>query len=190
MDKKSIKDFFDACASSWDNNTVKDDMIINKILDNAKMSKGESVLDVACGTGIMIPYYLKRGLIPCGIDISNKMIEIAHHKFKDVEFICEDVETFTGRKFDHIVIYNAFPHFIDPDKLIKHLTNLLNKKGTLTIAHGQSRHNINKHHMDKAISISRKLLEASELNKIMSQYLNVYLMIDDDKMYELCGILK
>ncbi len=114
MDKNSIEAFFDRAASSWDEEMIKDDLIIETILDNAKVEKDNTVLDVACGTGVMIPYYLDRGAHPTGIDLSKKMIEIASNKFKDVEFIWGDVEELNNRKFDRIIVYNAFPHFINP----------------------------------------------------------------------------
>lgn len=190
MDKNSIEAFFDRAASSWDEEMIKDDLIIKTILDNAGVEKGDTVLDVACGTGVMIPYYLDREAIPCGIDLSKKMIEISKSKFKDIEFIWGDVEELDNRKFDRIIVYNAFPHFIDPEALIKHLATLLNKDGTLTIAHGMSRERINHHHEGVASSISNGLMEARELAKIMSKYLDVYVSIDDDRMYQVSGILK
>lgn len=187
MDKTSIEAFFDRAASSWDEEMIKDDLIIETILDNARVEKDNTVLDVACGTGVMIPYYLDRGAHPTGIDLSKKMIEIASDKFKDVEFIWGDVEKLNDRKFDRVLVYNAFPHFIDPEALVKHLATLLNKDGTLTIAHGMSRERINHHHEGAASTISNGLMEASDLAKIMSKYLDVYVSIDDDRMYQVSG---
>lgn len=189
MDKTNIEAFFDRAASSWDDEMIKDDLIIKTILDNAQVKEGDTVLDVACGTGVMIPYYLERSANPTGIDLSKKMVEIAKDKFKDVEFIWGDVEELNDRKFDHVVVYNAFPHFIDPEALVKHLATLLNENGTLTIAHGMSRERINHHHEGVASSISNGLMEASELAKIMSKYLDVYVSIDDDRMYQVSGKL-
>lgn len=189
MDKTSIEAFFDRAASSWDDEMIKDDLIIKTILDNAQVKEDDTVLDVACGTGVMISYYLDRGAHPTGIDLSKKMIEIAKKKFNNVEFIWGDVEELNDRKFDRVVVYNAFPHFIDPEALIKHLATLLNKNGTLTIAHGMSRERINHHHEGVASSISNGLMEASELAKIMSKYLDVYVSIDDDRMYQVSGKL-
>lgn len=192
MDKNSIEAFFDKAASSWDEEMIKDDLIIKTILDNARVEKGNTVLDVACGTGVMITYYLDRGAHPTGIDLSKKMIEIASDKFKDVEFIWGDVEELNDRKFDRIIVYNAFPHFIDPEALVKHLATLLNKDGTLTIAHGMSRERINHHHHHEGVasSISNGLIKASELAKAMSKYLDVYVSVDDDRMYQVSGKLK
>ena len=74
--------------------------------------------------------------------------------------------------------------------MIKHLATLLNKDGTLTIAHGMSRERINNHHEGVASSISNGLIKASELAKMMSKYLDVYASIDDDRMYQVSGLLK
>ena len=190
MNKTSIEAFFDRAASSWDDEMIKDDLIIKTILDNANVEEGNTVLDVACGTGVMIPYYLERSANPTGIDLSKKMVEISQSKFKDIEFIWGDVEELTDCKFDHVVVYNAFPHFINPEALVKNLATLLIKNGTLTIDHGMSRERINHHHEGVASSISNGLMKAGELAKIMSKYFDVYVSIDDDKMYQVSGKLK
>ena len=76
--------------------------------------------------------------------------------------------------------------------MIKHLATLLNKDGTLTIAHGMSRERINHHHHHEGVasSISNGLIKASELAKAMSKYLDVYVSVDDDRMYQVSGKLK
>lgn len=187
MDKASIKNFFDSLAPLWDKDMIKDDAIINKIMDEGCVNNSK-VLDVACGTGVLIPYYLDRKCDVTGIDISGEMIKIASSKFKDVKFICGDVEKYSNDKFDNIVIYNAFPHFIDPDLLIKHLASLLNENGYLNIAHGMSREKINKHHEGKASDYSRDLLSGEELASIMNKYLDVKLIVDNDNYYHVVGI--
>ena len=126
MNKKDIVEFFDRCAPTWDAELIKSDAIIGKSLDNAEIGAGQDVLDVACGTGVMFPYYLEREVASVtGIDISPEMAKIAEGKFADVSnvrIICGDVEeTAFDRKFDRIVVYNAFPHFPDPRRLIKTL---------------------------------------------------------------------
>ena len=74
--------------------------------------------------------------------------------------------------------------------MVKHLATLLNKDDTLTIAHEMSRERINNHHEGVASSISNGLIKASELAKMMSKYLDVYASIDDDRMYQVSGLLK
>ena len=78
MEKKDIIAFFDRCAPSWDAEMIKNDTIIGKILDNAEIAEGMTVLDVACGTGVLFDYYLQRNVASVtGIDISPEMAKIA-----------------------------------------------------------------------------------------------------------------
>ena len=193
MDKKDVIAFFDRCAPSWDAEMVKDDAIIEKILDNAQVGEGMDILDVACGTGVMIPYYLKRNASSVtGIDISPEMAKIAAEKFEsepNVTVICGDVEDVAfHRKFDRIVVYNAFPHFPNPKHLIKTLSALLKEDGRLTVAHGASREAIDAHHSGSASKVSNGLMRAEELVKLFSPHVDVEVMISNEKMYQVSGV--
>ena len=111
-------------APQWDADVIRHDDIIATILDNAGVKPGADVLDVACGTGVLFPDYLARDVAAVtGIDISPEMAKIAAGKYENdsrVQVICGDVESYAfGRKFDRIVVYNAFPHFPYPKRLIK-----------------------------------------------------------------------
>ena len=126
MDKNEVISFFDIHSTSWDENMEKDDRKINEILDVAKISSGKSVLDIACGTGVMIDYYIERNVSKItGVDISSKMIEIARNKFKKydfIDFLCEDAEEFNFKnQYDRVMVFNAFPHFPNPKILQKPL---------------------------------------------------------------------
>ena len=78
MDKKEIASFFDSLAESWDAEMIKSQWKIDRILSIAEVTESKSVLDVACGTGVLIPDYIKRSVSKCtAIDISDKMIEKA-----------------------------------------------------------------------------------------------------------------
>ena len=60
MNKIKIRDFFNRLSSTWDEGMVRDEEVITKILDNAQVSEGKDILDVASGTGVLFPDYLKR----------------------------------------------------------------------------------------------------------------------------------
>ena len=141
IETKDVIAFFDRLAPDWDAEMIRSDEIINAILDNAGVSSGKDILDVATGTGVLIPYYLMRKVASVtAIDISPKMCGICADKFSGderVKVICGDAETEEfGKLFDCIVVYNAFPHFPDPEGLISRLASLLKPRGILTVAHG------------------------------------------------------
>lgn len=192
MEKKDVIEFFDRMASNWDADMIKSDEKIGKILDNAEVGEGMEVLDVACGTGVMFPYYLARKVASVtGIDISPEMTKIAAAKFdayQNVRVICGDVEDYAfDRKFDRIVVYNAFPHFPNPKRLIATLADLLKEGGRLTIAHGQSREAIDGHHHGTASKISNGLMRADALKALFDPHFEVEIMISNSRMYQVSG---
>ena len=191
IETKEVIEFFDRLASGWDAETLRSDEIIGIILDHAGVTEGKDILDVACGTGVLIPDYLKRNVASVtGIDISPKMAEIARAKFlqERVTILCGDVETTAfDRLFDCIVVYNAFPHFPDPERLIRILSGLLRPGGTLTVAHGMSREKIDAHHHGTASHVSNGLMPADDLAAIFGKHLTVTTVISDERMYQVVG---
>ena len=194
MTKQAVIDFFDTLAPAWDAEMIRNDEIISEILDGAGVCAGCDVLDVACGTGVLIPDYLARGVSSVtAVDISPEMARIAREKFKTagVDVQCADVEDWQPEKqFDCVMVYNAFPHFPDPEHLIAVLSGFLKPGGTLTVAHGMSRAVIDRHHSGAAAKVSMGLLHEDELEMIFSKYLTVAVKKSDDRMYQVTGIKK
>ena len=194
IETKEVIDFFDRHADSWDAEMVRNDAIIHTILDNAGVVEGKDILDVACGTGVLIPDYLERKVASVtGIDISPRMAEIAKTKFPqpEVTILCGDVETTDfGKQFDCIVVYNAFPHFPRPERLIERLAGLLRPGGVMTIAHGMSRARIDHHHSGAAHPISNGLMSEDDLAAVFAPYYDVDIKISDDRMYQVSGVRK
>lgn len=191
IETEEVIRFFDRLAPGWDEEMIRSDEIVSTILDNACVSAGKDILDVATGTGVLIPDYLKRQVSSVtAIDISPKMAEIAKEKFpqENVTILCGDVEeTEFGRLFDCVVVYNAFPHFPEPERLVARLASLLKPGGTLTVAHGMSREKIDAHHRGTACRVSNGLMSAEELSAIFAGHLTVSTVISDDRMYQVTG---
>jgi len=191
IDRNEVISFFDLQAPKWDAEMIRSDAIIGRILDNAHVGEGSRVLDVACGTGVLMPDYLARNVASVtAIDISPEMIRIAASKFpqENLHFLCGDVEsTEVGTDFDAVVVYNAFPHFPDGARLIRRLASLLREGGTLTVAHGMSRAAIDAHHHGAASHVSNGLIPVTDLSAIFSGVLEVSTVISDETMYQVVG---
>lgn len=190
MDKKLIKDFFDNRAATWDESSTKNEAVISKIFDIAKITSGVSALDVGCGTGILFDEYLKKSVSNLtAIDISSEMTRIAREKYPQVKVICADAEYYDfGTKFDCILIYNAFPHFVDANRLFENLTAHLNVGGRLTVAHGASREKIIACHAGKAQNVSKELPTADTLADIMRKFIIVDTVVSNEEMYAVSGV--
>ena len=189
MKKQIIKEFFDDFAPRWDNEPIADKKILNIILDNAEIDEGVNVLDVACGTGALFPYYLERNVNSItAVDLSTEMVKIAKSKHPQVNVICGDAEEISfDTTFDCIMIYNAFPHFPNPQALIENLVKYLNVGGRFTIAHGMSKKELDELHKKSAGKVSNILPECDELAEMLSPYFNVDITISNDKMYQVSG---
>lgn len=91
------------------------------------VGKVETVLDVGCGNGEMLNYFLEKGCSVCGID--KKEQNISNPKFR---FIQQDIREYKfEEKFD-LVICSAFLHFFMPvgaNYLIKKMQESTNDKG-------------------------------------------------------------
>lgn len=189
MDKKKIAEFFDNCAPWWDKDIIRNEKVIELILDHAGVRPGISVLDVACGTGVLFPDYEKRGVAKLtGIDLSPEMARIAGEKFPWAKVLQGDVEEWAFQEqFDCVMVYNAFPHFPEPARLIARLASLVRPGGRLSVAHGMSRCQLQAHHAGRASSVSIELLEEGELAALMSPWFRVDTVISNHEMYQVCG---
>ena len=117
------------------------------------------------------------------------MVKIAKSKFPQADVICGDAENFTfPHQFDAIMIYNAFPHFPEPEKVIENLSKHLKSGGKISIAHGLSKKELDEIHMKSAGKVSNILPECEELAEMLKPYFNVDIMISNDKMYQVSGI--
>lgn len=190
MEKKEIAQFFDQCAPWWDADMIRNEVLITTILDNCGIRGGQDVLDVACGTGVLFPDYLKRGVNSVtGIDISPEMVKIAAAKFPQVQVICGDVEeTKFSKQFDAVMVYNAFPHFPDPEKLIRILADLVKPGGRLSVAHSMSRAQLQQHHAGRASRVSIDLIHEKELAALFAPFFDVDVVISNDRMYQVAGV--
>jgi demethylmenaquinone methyltransferase/2-methoxy-6-polyprenyl-1,4-benzoquinol methylase len=191
MRKQDVIEFFDRLAPQWDADMIRHDDLIATILDNAGVTPGADVLDVACGTGVLFPDYLARDVGSLtAVDISPEMVRIARSKYPEdkVTVCCGDVEELDfDKQFDCIVVYNAFPHFPEPAQLIESLAGLLKPGGILTVAHGMSRAAIDRHHEGRASRVSVGLMHEDALAAIFRRHLQLTTKISTDRMYQVAG---
>ena len=190
MNTQEIIAFFDRWAPGWDADMVRDDQKIGFILDAAHVVPGARVLDVACGTGVLFPDYLARDVANvAAVDISPEMARIASGKTEGtcISVLCGDAQTLDlPGGYDCCVIYNAFPHFTEPDRLIARMADLLREGGTLCIAHGMSLAALNRHH-ERARSVSREMFTAEALSNMMAPYFDIETAVSDDEKFVVAG---
>lgn len=71
----------------------------------------KTILDFGCGKGDFYGFLKGRGIQTdyCGIDINNRLIELAVHKYPEAEFIATDIdEVRFEREFDVVFVCGVF----------------------------------------------------------------------------------
>lgn len=163
---EEIKNYFDLHSASWDEAEVSTEEERRAFLSFIDIKEGDKVLDLGCGTGVITRLLLekaKREVI--GLDLSPKMIEIAKKKAEMqplLNFQSGDFLDFKEGDFDWIIVFNAYPHFLDRESFKKKALSLLDKGGKLVIAHNIGRVVLAKHHSGSVNIYSRDLLPPKE----------------------------
>ncbi len=194
MDKTKIAEFFNRLSTGWDAQLETDGAKIHEILDVAGVRSGLSVLDIACGTGVLFDYYLGRDAEHItGVDISEGMLGEAKKKYAEnsrVELILADAEEYSfPEKYDCCMVFNAFPHFCEPERLLKNLKAALKDGGTLTVAHDWGRAALDEHHKNEASDVSCGLMASGELEKLFTScgFRDIYCK-ENEGIYIVSGI--
>ena len=117
-----------------------------KLVELIKLSKGNTVLDLACGTGVVTKEIRnkigKTGYV-IGADTSTTAIKIAkkwNGKKSNLDFLNADAEKFSFvKKFDVITCQYALFFFPNAQKALKNMRNNLKKGGKIGISvHGRT----------------------------------------------------
>ncbi len=187
-----VRAFFDRLADGWDGVCEHDPARIERILDLADILPGVSVLDIACGTGVLVPCYLRRGVARVhGIDLSAEMVHRAREKGfgERASFGVGDASVCPLPTTDRTMVFNALPHMASPARLVANVARSLAPGGRLTIAHDASRAVIDGGHSATPSAVSRGLMPATDLARIVAPWLDVDVELDEE-IYVVSGTLR
>jgi ubiquinone/menaquinone biosynthesis C-methylase UbiE len=110
-----------------------------KVADEAGISAGQKVLDVACGTGVLTREVLKRvgtdGAV-FGLDINEGMLAVAKAKSPEIEWRESAAESipFEDESFDAVVSQFGLMFFVDKVAAIREMLRVLKSGGQMTVA--------------------------------------------------------
>jgi len=155
------KEFFNGLAENWRKNEVLSVETVGSFFSDLDIKKGDEVLDVGCGAGVLEEYLLSLGASVDGIDIAEEMIKraVADDKNKGARFFVADFYLFgEDKKYDYILVFDAYPHFPDKKTFAKKASALLKNGGILKIVFDSGKETINARH-------ARHKTEASVLLK-------------------------
>ena len=164
-----IRSYFNSKADIWDEQIAEKDL--KKLADLAEkldIQPGSTVLDVGTGTGVLVPFLLRKiggqGKLVC-LDCAEEMLRKAQAKnfTGNIRYICADImdNHLESGLFDAVVCYSSFPHFQDKPFALRETYRLLKTRGNLFIGHTSSRAQINQIHRQIPI-LCRDLIPEDE----------------------------
>ena len=170
------KDFFNTRAATWDEKVAeKDGAKLEKLLSHLEIESGAKVLDVGNGTGVFVPYLLRKigeqGKLVC-LDFAEEMLNIARTKrFRgNISYLCADIADsgLSDDDFDVVLCYSVFPHFEDKPKVLSEIHRVLQSGGRIFIAHTSGRQTINKIHQRMPEVCDHVIPENEELQSMLT----------------------
>lgn len=199
------KAFFNERAETWLDTWYKDPESgdytrhkekFKRLFALVPIHEGDHVLDVGCGSGILVPHLLEsvssEGVV-YELDYAEKMIEVNQrlHSDKRLRFIIADVvDTPLGRETcDVVMCFACFPHFHDKQGAMKTLAEVLKKDGYLAVAHFESSEDLNRHHRKSGTPVMNdRLPDTDEMVRLFEvPGLRIESFIDETGFYLVLG---
>ena len=168
--------FFNSRAAHWDEMVAeRNSDKLEAMMEHLDIRPGSSVLDVGTGTGVLVPFILKKigekGRLVC-LDYAEEMLKKARAKgFQgNIRYVCADIEqsNLADESFDAVVCYSSFPHFENKPRALSEIHRMLRKGGRLYICHTSSRQEINKMHRQIPEVHAHLIPEEGEMHKLLS----------------------
>lgn len=117
-----------------------------KVTSCLEHSGGKSLLDIACGDGLMTEMFSRYFSRVVGVDASGKHLAVARKRTDKVDFYESLIEDFVIEDtFDSVFMLDLLEHVVDPISVLKKAASFLNDKGTMIV------------HVPNALAINRRL---------------------------------
>ena len=136
----TIEQFTSQAAGFSSAAAMNDESAMELLLDAARLGPGDSVLDVACGPGIVAAARARRAGHVVGIDLTPRMIELARDRcaaegLENVAFDVGDVTSlpYDDGSFSSVVCRYALHHIPDPAAVVRERARVCAPSGRVVV---------------------------------------------------------
>ena len=121
--------------------SMRDEEALRRLVEFSQAGAADTVLDVACGPGLVVGAFAKVVRHASGIDLTPAMIDKAREHaaalaLTNVDWHVGNVAAlpFADRSFSLVVSRFAFHHFVDPLAVLREMTRVATRPGRVVIA--------------------------------------------------------
>jgi SAM-dependent methyltransferase len=98
--------------------------------------RGESVLEIGCGTGSDLLQFAKHGAVATGVDVTTKHVELARKRIGNLAVVYEaDARhlPFEDATFDYVYSHGVLHHSDEPEKIVDEMFRVLRPGGRFNV---------------------------------------------------------
>jgi SAM-dependent methyltransferase len=140
-DETTVDQFTRQAAGFASSETMNDEAAMSLLIEALDLSPGDSVLDVACGPGIVAVALAPVAGSVVGIDLTPEMLELARERcaengIENARFEVGDVTEmpFADGEFSRVVCRYALHHVLDPAAVVAEIARVCAPGGRVVIA--------------------------------------------------------
>lgn len=171
--------FFNQIAPSWDDMQQDSPEIksgIRKFVQSAYLNGAKAILDVGCGTGVLVPHLLTaypNAQLIVELDFAEEMLAVNRAKHTDPRLarLAADATNLPlpDESMDVVLCFNAAPHLGSGEPAFRDLFRVLARGGVLAVGHLMNSAELNQFHGNLHGPVAHDHLPpARELGKILS----------------------
>jgi ubiquinone/menaquinone biosynthesis C-methylase UbiE len=147
--------YFNSLAAEWDCIPAAPNSAdrISTFLKRSHRAGARRVLDIGCGTGILVPELLNfYGSATCLVefDLAEDMLRVNSTKFTGTSIgrVCADAQImpFSDACFDLAVCFSALPHMPDKHAALRQILRILRPGGVFCVGHLSGSRELNAFH--------------------------------------------